>query len=49
MYWNLSKLLVSGATLWLIVTWDVLKLECCFVDDKDDAGLIVTWDVLKPI
>ena len=47
MYWNLSKLLVSGATLWLIVTWDVLKRGLAIFLLAGFKWLIVTWDVLK--
>ena len=47
MYWNTGAIVVTGATFWLTLTWDVLKLQNLPYFKYPLIRLTLTWDVLK--
>ena len=47
MYWNAKKAKIKLLSIWLTLTWDVLKSREQVVGTKVHLRLTLTWDVLK--
>ena len=47
MYWNAKKAKIKLLSIWLTLTWDVLKYYQYQFKPNSEYGLTLTWDVLK--